>query len=60
MRVVVLKEFAKTHFPCTPLLDYAIEVEKITTSKVSIDLHTSAGLGKLTVLMLLLVYRSLT
>lgn len=33
MRVVILKEYAKKNFPATPLLDYAIEVEKITTSK---------------------------
>jgi ATP citrate (pro-S)-lyase len=35
MRVVLLKEYAKQHFPSTPLLDYALEVEKITVSKVS-------------------------
>lgn len=34
MRVTILKNFAKENFPATPLLDYAIEVEKITTSKV--------------------------
>ena len=34
MRVVIIKDFVKSHFPATPLLDYAIEVEKITTSKV--------------------------
>ncbi|CAF3194974.1 unnamed protein product [Rotaria socialis] len=33
MRVVLLKNFAKQHFPTTPLLDYALEVEKITVSK---------------------------
>ncbi|CAF1206356.1 unnamed protein product [Adineta ricciae] len=33
MRVVLLKKFAKEHFPATPLLDYALEVEKITVSK---------------------------
>ncbi|XP_074659713.1 ATP-citrate synthase-like isoform X2 [Tubulanus polymorphus] len=33
MRVVILKNYAKEHFPSTPLLDYAFEVEKITTSK---------------------------
>ena len=33
MRVFLLKQFAKDHFPSTPLLDYATEVEKITTSK---------------------------
>ncbi|XP_069111332.1 ATP-citrate synthase-like isoform X1 [Argopecten irradians] len=33
MRVVILKDYAKKNFPATPLLDYAIEVEKITTSK---------------------------
>lgn len=37
MRVVILKEYAKKNFPATPLLDYAIEVEKITTSKVIVS-----------------------
>ena len=37
MRVVILKEYAKKNFPASPLLDYAIEVEKITTSKVRQD-----------------------
>lgn len=35
MRVQILKDFVKQHFPATPLLDYALEVEKITTSKVA-------------------------
>jgi len=34
MRVILLKNYAKEHFPATPLLDYALEVEKITVSKV--------------------------
>jgi len=33
MRVQILKEYVKKNFPSTPLLDYALEVEKITTSK---------------------------
>ncbi|MED6264261.1 hypothetical protein CHARACLAT_012947, partial [Characodon lateralis] len=33
MRVQILKDFVKEHFPSTQLLDYALEVEKITTSK---------------------------
>uniref|UniRef100_A0A8C1VQS0 ATP-citrate synthase n=1 Tax=Cyprinus carpio TaxID=7962 RepID=A0A8C1VQS0_CYPCA len=33
MRVQILKDFVKQHFPSTQLLDYALEVEKITTSK---------------------------
>jgi len=33
MRVVILKNYVKEHFQQTPLLDYACEVEKITTSK---------------------------
>lgn len=33
MRVVILKKFATENFPSTPLLNYAAEVEKITTSK---------------------------
>jgi hypothetical protein len=34
MRVVILRDYAQKNFPSTPLLDYASEVEKITTSKV--------------------------
>jgi ATP citrate (pro-S)-lyase len=33
MRVTIIKEYAKKHFRNTPLLDYALEVEKITTAK---------------------------
>lgn len=36
MRVQILKDFVKQHFPSTHLLDYALDVEKITTSKVNI------------------------
>ncbi len=32
-RVEGLKKFAAEHFPSTPLLDYALEVEQLTTSK---------------------------
>ena len=35
MRVVIIKDFVQSNFPATPLLNYAMEVEKITTSKVS-------------------------
>uniref|UniRef100_A0A8D3BDW4 ATP-citrate synthase n=1 Tax=Scophthalmus maximus TaxID=52904 RepID=A0A8D3BDW4_SCOMX len=33
MRVQILKDFVKANFPSTQLLDYALDVEKITTSK---------------------------
>ena len=33
MRVTIIKEYAKSHFKATRLLDYALEVEKITTAK---------------------------
>jgi ATP citrate (pro-S)-lyase len=33
MRVQLMKEYVKQSFPTTPILDYALEVEKITTSK---------------------------
>ena len=33
MRVTLLKEFCRKHFKDTELLDYALEVEKITTAK---------------------------
>jgi len=32
-RVEGLKNYAKEHFPSTPLLEYALEVEQLTTSK---------------------------
>jgi len=32
-RVTLISEYAKEHFPTTPLLDYAREVEQITTKK---------------------------
>ncbi len=32
-RVQIVKEFVMQNFPATPLLQYALEVEKITTSK---------------------------
>lgn len=32
-RVKIVKEFVVEHFPATPLLMYALEVEKLTTSK---------------------------
>lgn len=32
-RVKIVKEFVIENFPTTPLLQYALEVEKITTSK---------------------------
>ena len=35
MRVQILKDFVKQNFPATQLLDYALDVEKITTSKVT-------------------------
>ncbi|XP_022711313.1 ATP-citrate synthase-like [Varroa jacobsoni] len=33
MRVKILKDFVIQHFPSTPVLNFALEVEKITTSK---------------------------
>jgi ATP citrate (pro-S)-lyase len=33
MRVQLLVDFAKQHFPRTPILDYALRVEQITTAK---------------------------
>lgn len=45
MRVVILKEYAQKNFPATPLLDYAIEVEKITTSKVIVCQESRGNKG---------------
>ncbi|KAI9303729.1 citrate synthase-like protein [Cunninghamella echinulata] len=33
MRVELVKSYVKKHFPNTPILDYALKVEEITTSK---------------------------
>jgi succinyl-CoA synthetase alpha subunit len=33
MRVTIMKEYAKKNFKATPLLDYALQVEKLTTAK---------------------------
>ncbi|KAI8883208.1 ATP-citrate synthase [Backusella circina FSU 941] len=33
MRVLLVKDYVKKHFPNTPILDYALKVEEITTSK---------------------------
>ena len=33
MRVKLVKDYAKTHFPRTPVLDFALGVEQITTKK---------------------------
>jgi len=33
MRVTIMKDYAKKHFKATPLLDFALEVEKVTTAK---------------------------
>jgi ATP citrate (pro-S)-lyase len=33
MRVKIVKEFAKKNFPRTPILDFALDVEQITTKK---------------------------
>lgn len=41
MRVQILKDYVRQHFPATPLLDYALEVEKITTSKVKENVPNS-------------------
>ena len=35
MRVEIIKSYAQKHFPKTPTLDFALEVEKITTAKRS-------------------------
>lgn len=33
MRVKLVREYAKAHFPATPVLDFACEVEQVTTKK---------------------------
>ena len=33
MRVAIVRDFAKKHFPSTPVLDFALQVEQVTTKK---------------------------
>ncbi len=52
-RVVLLKEFAKKNFPATPLLNYALEVEKVTTAKKdTLILNVDGCIGVLSVDMM--------
>lgn len=48
MRVQILKDFVKQHFTSTQLLDYALDVEKITTSKVHFRPKLEEHIGWLT------------
>nr|AYV89154.1 ATP-citrate synthase [Tetranychus truncatus] len=50
MRVKLMKDFVKQTFPCTPILDFALEVEKITTSKKpNLILNVDGMIGAATV-----------
>jgi len=49
-RVQIMIEFARKHFPKTPLLDYALAVEKVTTmKKSSLILNVDGCIGVLCV-----------
>ncbi|MBF0409698.1 MAG: ATP citrate synthase [Candidatus Riflebacteria bacterium] len=53
MRVVLLKKFASENFPKTPLLNYALEVEKLTTAKKdTLILNVDGAIGVLAVDMM--------
>ena len=53
VRVEVLKNYAKKHFPSTETLDYALDVEKLTTSKRgNLILNVDGCIGVLTCDML--------
>ena len=53
MRVVLLKEFAEKNFPGTRLLDYALEVEQLTTAKKdTLILNVDGCIGVLSVDMM--------
>ncbi|KAG0238438.1 citrate synthase-like protein [Mortierella sp. GBAus27b] len=48
LRVEIIKDFAKKHFPATPVLDYALQVENITTSKKdNLILNVDGAIGVL-------------
>jgi succinyl-CoA synthetase alpha subunit len=53
MRVVLLKKYAAEHFPKTPLLEYALEVEQLTTKKKdTLILNVDGAIGILFVDMM--------
>ena len=53
MRVELLKEYARKHFPKTRLLDYALEVEKLTSAKKdTLILNVDGAIGVLSVDMM--------
>jgi succinyl-CoA synthetase alpha subunit len=53
MRVVLLKKYAAEHFPKTPLLEYALEVEQLTTQKKdTLILNVDGAIGILFVDMM--------
>lgn len=53
MRVVLLKEYAEKNFPGTRLLNYALEVEKLTTAKKdTLILNVDGCIGVLSVDMM--------
>ncbi|OLY85316.1 ATP-citrate synthase [Smittium mucronatum] len=48
LRVTIITEYARQHFPQTPTLDYAIAVENITTSKKdNLILNVDGAIGTL-------------
>ncbi|KAG0263044.1 citrate synthase [Actinomortierella ambigua] len=48
LRVEIIKTYAKKHFPTTPVLDYALAVETITTSKKdNLILNVDGAIGTL-------------
>ncbi|OMH83984.1 putative ATP-citrate synthase subunit 1, partial [Zancudomyces culisetae] len=48
LRVTIITDYAKKHFPKTPVLDYAFEVEQITTSKKdNLILNVDGAIGVL-------------
>ncbi|MCK6509657.1 ATP citrate synthase [Myxococcota bacterium] len=53
MRVVLLKKYADEHFPQHPLLDFALEVEQVTTQKKdTLILNVDGAIGVLCVDMM--------
>jgi ATP citrate (pro-S)-lyase len=48
LRVSILKDYCRQHFPATPLLDYALQVEQITTKKKdNLILNVDGAIGVL-------------
>ncbi|KAM3177518.1 hypothetical protein ACTXT7_004390 [Hymenolepis weldensis] len=57
-RVTLLAEFARANFPATPLIDFAFQVEKLTTAKVALQKLFTTLVGICFILLMALSWTS--